>query len=151
MFDQKISEYFQNDHSRLDRLFRTYQAAKLSDFKQAVDAFEEFKRGLERHILWEEELLFPLFEAKTGMRDSGPTAVMRMEHREIRESLNAIHAKIEKQNTHTDAEEASLLAVLSAHNQKEEGILYPMIDNVTGDSDRENVFKKMEKYPIRKI
>ncbi|MDD5216574.1 MAG: hemerythrin domain-containing protein [Candidatus Omnitrophica bacterium] len=147
----QISKYFQDDHNRLDGLFRTYQTLKLSAVKQAVDAFKTFQWGLERHIVWEEELLFPLFEAKTGMRDSGPTVVMRMEHREIRETLSAIREKVERQNLRTEIEEATLLTVLGAHNQKEETILYPMTDHLANDAERADIFERMKQYPIQKI
>ena len=35
------------------------------------EAFKEFKLGLQRHIVWEEELLFPIWEEKTGMVEDG--------------------------------------------------------------------------------
>jgi iron-sulfur cluster repair protein YtfE (RIC family) len=72
-----ISHHYGQDHDRLDDLFRQFQALKLSDRESAGRAFQEFKAGLERHIAWEEEILFPAFENKTG-QTSGPTQVMRL-------------------------------------------------------------------------
>jgi iron-sulfur cluster repair protein YtfE (RIC family) len=46
------------------------------------------------NLIWEENILFPLFEAKAGMRGSGPTAVMRAEHRRIGDCLEAIYQKV---------------------------------------------------------
>jgi regulator of cell morphogenesis and NO signaling len=48
--------------------------------ENAIKNFEEFKAGLEQHIVWEEEILFPSFEQKFGL-PGGPTEVMRWEHR----------------------------------------------------------------------
>jgi iron-sulfur cluster repair protein YtfE (RIC family) len=101
---------------------------------------------LRRHIIWEEELLFPLFERKTGMT-SGPTQVMRMEHRQIGRDLDAIHHKVHTQDADTDTEEHSLLEVLSRHNLKEEKILYPAIDQAMNESDRASLFDAMRKIP----
>jgi len=82
---QAITKFMGQDHDRLDELFREFQTLKGSDFAKAKHAFSEFKRGLQRHIVWEEEILFPLFEHQTDIQDRGPTAVMRMELARMRE------------------------------------------------------------------
>lgn len=142
-----ISETFQQDHDRLDRLFQTFREKKRSDFAAAKEAFKEFKFGLQRHIVWEEEILFPAWEEKTGMSEGGPTMVMRREHRQIGDALEAIHAKVQAQNPESDAEEHMLLNVLSAHNMKEERVLYPAIDQVTAEGDRGRIYRAMEDIP----
>ena len=78
MGEQKtICEFFEQDHDRLDELFKTFQKMKRSDFAKAKEAFKAFKVGLQRHIVWEEDLLFPLWEEKTGMSEEGPTATRK--------------------------------------------------------------------------
>jgi regulator of cell morphogenesis and NO signaling len=145
---QTISQYFEADHDRLDELFKSFQSFKRQDFAKAKPFFREFKFGLQRHIVWEEEILFPLFEEKSGMRQGGPTEVMRTEHRQIGERLEAIHEKVKVADPNTDEEEEELLlAVLSVHNMKEENILYPMIDRTATEEDRTIVFQKMESLP----
>ena len=62
------------------------------------------------------------------MRDSGPTAVMRMEHRQIKEILERIHDQLKAGKKNTTFMESELLRVLGEHNDKEESILYPWID-----------------------
>lgn len=148
MDDHKsISEFFEQDHDRLDELFKTFQRLKRSDFPKAKEAFKEFKFGLQRHIVWEEDLLFPLWEGKTGMSEGGPTFVMRAEHRRIGEHLEAIHQKVAEQNPDSDREEAELLALLGSHNMKEERVLYPAIDQVTTPEECKEVFQKMNAIP----
>jgi iron-sulfur cluster repair protein YtfE (RIC family) len=142
-----ISKFFEKDHDRLDELFKTFQQLKRSDFPKAKEAFKAFKSGLQRHIVWEEDLLFPLWENKTGMSDSGPTPVMRNEHRQIGQLLEAIHGKVAVQNPDSDQEEQALLDILGSHNRKEERALYPAIDQVAGPDDRETVFQNMENIP----
>ena len=59
-----ISAFYEQDHDRLDDLFKTFQQFKRSDVAKAKEAFQGFKLGLQRHIVWEEDLLFPLWEEK---------------------------------------------------------------------------------------
>jgi hemerythrin superfamily protein len=142
-----ISTFYELDHDRLDELFKAFQQFKRSDFSKAKEAFREFKFGLQRHIVWEEDLLFPLWEEKTGMSDGGPTFVMRNEHRQIGRLLEAIHDKVADQNPDCDQEEQALLNLLGSHNMKEERVLYPAIDQVTNEEERETVFRNMDNIP----
>ncbi len=147
MSSQSIREFFQDDHRRLDDLFRRYRGTKGTDTSLTRELFLEFAAGLQRHIAWEEDLLFPLWEGKTGMSESGPTEVMRSEHRQIRVILEAMERKVGQGSFQTDSEEAGLLNVLSLHNIKEERVLYPAIDQVASEEDRTTVFRSIEMGP----
>jgi iron-sulfur cluster repair protein YtfE (RIC family) len=94
MQTQSINQHYTEDHQHLDDLFYDFQRLKSSDRRSAEKAFYEFKAGLERHIVWEEEILFPAFEERLKHLHDGPTAVMRLEHKEIREHLEAIARKL---------------------------------------------------------
>ena len=98
MSERTISTMFDEDHERLDALFKSFQTLKRTDFPKAKSAFLEFKAGLQRHVAWEEEVMFPLWEKKSGMTGGGPTIVMRNEHREIWECLESLARKIQAQN-----------------------------------------------------
>jgi iron-sulfur cluster repair protein YtfE (RIC family) len=142
-----VKSSFAADHDRLDDLFVQFQKTKRTDYSRAKEFFKEFKFGLQRHIVWEESILFPLFEMKTGMYHTGPTEVMRQEHRRIGELLEAIHQKVKQQDPNSDQDELALLAALAAHNEKEETILYPAIDRLTSDEEKSEAFAAMEKVP----
>ena len=58
---EKITAYYAEDHDRLDGLLRTFQELKKKDFPKAKEAFVQFLFGLKRHIIWEQDILFPLF------------------------------------------------------------------------------------------
>lgn len=147
MSEQTVQVSFALDHDRLDELLEAYRQLKHVDFARAKQAFREFKFGLQRHIIWEETVLFPLFEQKTGMHDRGPTAVMRTEHREIGRRLEALHAKVRDHDTASDQEERDLLQALAAHNQKEENVLYPAIDSLSSPEERAAAFRTMDELP----
>ena len=147
MSDAKISVTFEQDHDRLDALFTTFQQQKRKDPAKAREAFVEFKFGLQRHIVWEEDVLFPKWEENSGMAEGGPTQVMRTEHRIIGECLEAIHQKVQANNPDSDLEEQRLVDVLKSHNMKEERILYPSIDQVITDQERAELYQAMKDIP----
>ena len=142
-----ISGFFQHDHERLDALLQSFQTLKRQNVSKANEAFTQFKTGLERHIQWEENLLFPLWEEKTGMSDGGPTFVMRHEHRRIEEQLQAIDRNVTEAQTEDAQAEQALLALLAAHNLKEERVLYSAIDQVPTAEECRNILKKIQELP----
>lgn len=147
MTQPSIQHFFQEDHERLDALFKTFQTLKRSDYAKAKDSFIQFKFGLQRHIVWEEEILFPLWERQTGMAEVGPTMVMRAEHRQIGDYLETIHQKVQQQDPRSDQEEQRLLAILSSHNQKEERVLYHTIDSILKEEDRASIYTAINNIP----
>jgi iron-sulfur cluster repair protein YtfE (RIC family) len=138
-----IADFMSKDHDRLDNLLKEFQSKKITEPDHAKKLFCDFKSGLERHIVWEEEILFPIFEEKIGMQ-GGPTQVMRMEHIQIKELLGSIHERVLKGDFQTDPLEARLVGILSSHNVKEENILYPMCDSVLADES--GLGSKIEHY-----
>ena len=138
-----ISTFFKDDHSRLDALLESFQVLKRQQVSKAKETFREFKLGLERHIRWEEDLLFPLWEEKTGMSD-GPTAVMRHEHRRIEEQLKAIDRNVEAEKMDDAQPEQALIALLGAHNLKEERVLYPAIDQVASPEEASEILRRIQ-------
>lgn len=104
---------------------------------EADGIFQEFTRGLRRHIGLEEELLFPEFERLTGMTpQAGPTAVMRHEHRQIEGFLRTLERTIGVSSGEAEQARESLQRVLVHHNAKEEQVFYPTTDRLLGDAER---------------
>ncbi len=145
-----VTQYFEADHNRLDAAFASFQELKRESFPEAKQHFKIFFKGLKRHIVWEEDVLFPLFEQKSGMSQGGPTFVMREEHRRIGDLLNRIHEKVRKADPSSDDEEEMLIEVLSAHNHKEEQVLYPAIDQLITERESAQVFLAMETIPAER-
>ncbi|WKZ33809.1 MAG: DUF2249 domain-containing protein [Thermodesulfobacteriota bacterium] len=144
--DITITDYLQTDHRRLDTIFEGFKAAvKDSRWEDASRAFREFSLGLKKHIRIEEEILFPVFEEKTGMRDAGPTFVMRMEHKEIQALLDQILGATDRHDAAgAESGSSNLLGILLDHNMKEEHILYPESDAFITGSERAMVIKKAQ-------
>ncbi len=139
-----ILEFMSVDHDRLDNKIKMYSAEKLVNVERAEGIFLLFKSELERHIIWEEDILFPVFERKTGIKDGGPTSVMKMEHIQIKNHLQEIKKKLHAKKIQDPCkEEVDLFKMLESHNQKEENILYPGIDNLTSEQEKEQMIKEM--------
>lgn len=140
-----ITEQYGHDHARLDDLLLQFERLNKTDVAEAISLFAEFKTGLERHIRWEEEILFPIFETKTQMCDNGPTAVMRQEHAEIKDYLEQIQAALAQRWPAPIMDVLALQDLLLQHHRKEENILYPTLDSTLNATERAKVFADMGK------
>lgn len=105
-------------------------AVAKTDWAAAAHALTHLTGALETHFTAEEETLFPAFEQASGMR-SGPTAVMREEHRQMRGLLQMLQQALAVQDGEAFVGAAeTLLILMQQHNMKEENILYPMCDRL---------------------
>jgi regulator of cell morphogenesis and NO signaling len=146
-----IAELMGDDHDELDALFTAFQGIQVKDPQRARRLFSRFKQGLERHIGWEEEILFPIFEERTEMLDRGPTAVMRMEHRQIKDCLAEIQDRLVNGSATPPEAEERLVALLRLHNNKEEAVLYPWIDEALSAEERRELVRRMEALPAARV
>lgn len=130
-----IQDFFSEQHRSCDELFEKMEAAvSQDDWQQAESLFEHLSTDTLQHFANEEQVLFPLFEEKTGMRQ-GPTQVMRSEHRELRELLQRIGAAVQVRDRDEVLGTAeTFFLFLQQHNVKEEQVLYPMADQALQDS-----------------
>lgn len=112
-----LHELLTRDHERLDALLRKALAGDLS-------TYDEFRRGLLRHISIEERVLFPLLRARRGTT-------------ELEAQLHRDHAAICALLVPppTNAELQQIASILASHNvlEEEEGGLYALIENLAGD------------------
>jgi iron-sulfur cluster repair protein YtfE (RIC family) len=132
-----ITRYLSWDHDRLDGLLgEATRRVEEGQFKQARSIFLAFEQGLRRHIRVEEEILFPIFESRTGTK-TGPTLVMRAEHRLIEAELTRMSQALEVGDASEYGGGLSILhGVLGAHNLKEENVLYPTTDDLLTPAER---------------
>ena len=124
-----IAHLMHHHHVYCDELFATAEdVCHRADWKAADAALTAFVAQTESHFGAEEEILFPAFEQATGMV-SGPTAMMRMEHRQMRAMFEQMRAAVNAQDAEGFAGSAeTLLILMQQHNMKEENILYPMCE-----------------------
>jgi hemerythrin-like domain-containing protein len=124
-----ISQYLESDHHHCDAQLADAESFVGKRAWEAADAaFAEFDASLRRHLEMEEKVLFPAFEQTPGT-PSGPTAMMRSEHRQIREiAQNMADALLARDADEFISCADTLRILMGQHNMKEESILYPMSD-----------------------
>jgi hypothetical protein len=107
LLSSPLARYLEEDHARLDALLR----ASVADEQQLdIDAFEQFRAGLLRHIGIEEKLLLPLLRRQAELRSV--VATLRVEHAALASLM------VPTPDRSLAREIAGLLA---EHNTREEG------------------------------
>ena len=129
-----IVQIMESHHKHCDTMYVTAENALNSGNEdEGKKLMAAFLWNMENHFQREENIIFPAFEQKTGMSGSGPTAVMRTEHQQIRGVLEEIKKSLDSgdyQEIFNQAE--TMLILIQQHNSKEENILYPMSDQHLG-------------------
>lgn len=130
--ETSLADFFTQDHRDCDaRWADVEELLDTLDIESARPAWQKFDAGMRRHLAMEEEVLFPAFDLRSGMAGGGPVAMMKMEHQQMRGLLDQIGEAM----ANGDAREAldigdTLLMLIQQHNVKEEGMLYPMAENM---------------------
>ncbi len=134
----ELTRYLSDDHQHCDQLFAEAEdAVAKQDWDAARMRFSAFEHATLRHFGREEEVLFPVFEARTGMQ-GGPTYVMREEHDQMRETISAMAQSLAREDARAYLGlSETLLMLLRQHNLKEEQVLYPMADRALSDRSGE--------------
>ena len=128
-----ISEYMLRGHEACDELFARAENAAGS-WPDAAKALAAFRSALLEHIAMEEDVLFPAFEAESGMGEGGPSAAMRAEHAQMRALLDQMRDAVERRDEKAYLGLAdTLLVLMQQHNMKEESMMYPMIEAAAPD------------------
>ena len=134
--DAGPSAFFTPDHRRCDDLWASVEAAvSKGDSARATSEWQAFEAAMLRHFAMEEDVLFPALDDATGMRGTGPVAVMLHEHAQMRALLGQMAASARAGNfdallDHGD----TLMMVIQQHNVKEEHMLYPTADDALARS-----------------
>lgn len=124
-----ITEYLTEEHRECDRLYsEVEELVREEKWEKAQSAFKTFKEETLKHFQREEDVLFPDFEARTGIV-MGPTRVMRMEHAQARDLMEKMEeALLKKDKKSFNQLGETFMILIQQHNLKEEQILYPMCD-----------------------
>jgi iron-sulfur cluster repair protein YtfE (RIC family) len=133
---ESITTTMTGDHRRMEGTLaeaaRLLAAGLVAEGRAAVDRLDADMR---LHLQAEEDLIFPVFEARAGI--AGPVAVMRREHRAIEAHLGAVMVALDRMDAASAQDRLRRLAVLlTDHHLKEERILYPKTDLVLTPSER---------------
>ena len=130
----ELHDFLSQDHVRLDELLRRLLASGMAT---SQEAFEEFRRGLLRHIAIEERVLFPELRKVKGTT-------------ELEKQLHRDHAALAALLVPSPSPQwiEQLVAILEAHNplEEEEGGLYSMLESLSEDR-LEELMKQIHTVP----
>ena len=137
---ESIVGYMSFDHRRCDGLYADAEAAFNDGNKElAAELLKAFDIGMKRHLGSEENILFPAFTEATGMV-GGPVQVMMMEHDQMRGVMQQMTDAMGNNDLDTAFTAGDTMVILmQQHNVKEEGILYPMLEQHAPGGLRETV------------
>lgn len=129
-----LVQIMESHHKHCDTTYVTAEnTLNEGNTEEGKKLMSAFLWNMENHFQREEQIIFPAFEQKTGMTDSGPTQVMRTEHQQIRGVLEEIKKSMAAGDYQEIINQAETMLILIAqHNSKEENILYPMSDQHLG-------------------
>lgn len=106
----------------------------------------------------EEEYLFPKLEEKGVAREQGPIGVMLQEHEAGRQRVKAIAASLPQAGTGDPQTVAALAAnleaysaLLRAHIDKENNVLFPMADRLLSPEDQQALLQAFAKHEAEEI
>jgi len=144
-------------HKRLDELFLDHQRSLLRlDLMGASTALEAYTIELFAHMRDEEDVLIPLYRERAEAPVGGAAEIFLGEHDKMRQYLVLFKDALSKLDSAEDLEREVLWLLdsqhifkrlLVHHDTREKKMLYPLLDQVTTEQERENLFASL-KLPL---
>jgi regulator of cell morphogenesis and NO signaling len=144
---RRVGEVLTSEHDRLDAAAATaFAAVRAGGSEIALRQLAVFRRSLERHLCFEEEVLLPVFEVRTGLPHGGPTSLIRTEHQQMRGLLDEIAQRLAGRREALEEIER-LQTTIRDHHRKEELILYPWIDRLLTEAEADRLVARIQAFP----
>lgn len=148
-------------HVELDDLFLKHQRALLRlELDAAEAALSEYSSRLLAHIRDEEEILMPLYRERVTAPIGGTPEIFLNEHEKLRRFMVLFREEIARIRIMDDVERGVLFLIdsqhlfkrlLVHHDNRESKILYPLLDEVTTEQERADLFARLEaQTPFRR-
>ena len=145
-------------HQELDELFFEHQRALLRlDLKTAGAALEAYEIELLAHMRDEEEVMIPLYRERAGAPLGGTAEIFVGEHDKLRQYLVLFREELVKLAAAGDLERGVLFLLdsqhlfkrlLVHHDTRERTFLYPLLDQITTEQERESLFALLQLAPV---
>lgn len=144
-------------HRELDDLFAEHQRALMRlELDRAEALLSQYQAQLLAHIQDEEELMLPLYRERVSVPVGGAPEIFQGEHEKLRQLLGLFKEEIEKIRKMDDVELGVLFLIdsqhlfkrlLVHHDTREKKFLYPLLDEVTTEEERRQLFGRLELPP----
>ncbi len=140
-------------HKQLDELFLEHQRSLLRlDIAAAGAALEAYTMELFAHMNDEEDVMIPLYRERAEAPVGGTAEIFLGEHDKMRQYLLLFKEELTKLAEADDLERGVLFLLdsqhifkrlLVHHDSRERNMLYPLLDQVTTEQERERVFARL--------
>lgn len=141
-------------HERLNELFLLHQEALLvPDIRLALERLLDFERELLAHMQFEEERLLPVYQ-RAGRIPGGAIEFFTGEHKKMRlfldrfkETLRQLDAQppdLKRKIIKLFDDQAMFKHLVEHHDLREQNILYPTLDRVTSEDERQALLRRAE-------
>jgi iron-sulfur cluster repair protein YtfE (RIC family) len=122
------------------------------EFARALAELEKFERELRVHMDAEEAFILPLYRERAGKVLGGDPDFFTLEHKSILRSLETAKESLRKLAVDPGAgrrqahefldQEGMLLHLLEHHDLREKNTLYPRLDEVLTEAEREDLLRR---------
>ena len=122
------------------------------EFGRALAELERFERELRSHMDAEEAVILPLYRKRVGKVLGGDPDFFTLEHKNILRNLETAKESLGKLAADPAAgrrqahefldQESMLLHLLEHHDLREKNTLYPRLDEVLSDEEREDLLRR---------
>ena len=148
-------------HHDLDDIFLQHQRALLRmDSATAMQRLEEYEASLLNHIADEEDLILPLYRERAEIMIGGAPEIFSNEHVKLRTYVELFKAEMPKLIDSKDRERDTLWLLdsqntfkrlLVHHDVRERKFLYPELDKVMTQKEKEDLFARLRLRPVRSM
>ncbi len=136
-----ITGVFRKDHEEVGRLLA---ALDFSTFGKALAGAEAFARRLERHMAWEEEVLFPAVGRAEPSLAREDLPVLRAEHARLRWLSAEVLGLLRERSPKAERRAAELCEFLAEHSAKEDALVYAAGDRALSPAEAGEVLAAVE-------
>lgn len=141
-------------HRELDELLFQHQRALMRiEIDRAEELLAEYARDLLAHIRDEEEVMLPIYSERVKAPVGGAVDIFLAEHEKLRRFLALFAEEIARIRQMDDQERGVLFLIdsqhlfkrlLVHHDTREKKMMYPLLDQVTTEAEREELFAKLK-------
>ena len=134
------------DHALIEVLLVYFRDSMGKDKELAEKAFNKFKWELEKHIFVEEKVIFPFCKMAISEACESVQSLVK-QHDLFIDMLNEIKNDLVMKN---ETDVSNFMNLLVNHRKTEENFLYPKLDEMLNETQKEMMIAQINEIPISK-
>jgi hemerythrin-like domain-containing protein len=140
-----VDDALSGDHLRLDALLEELTRAVSDSAPAGVELLGRLKEGLQYHMSWENQSLFPAVKALGSAKERRSIESLEIDHERLRETLQNLESFLAA-GDFAAAEPGVrwLKTLLQGHNYDEEHGVYVDADRLLSPAERRSLIERFE-------